>query len=403
MTDTDKIKAVRAAMPVTTSKVYFNTGAVGPISTITTEILKQSNHLDVTEGRATQESVKLNKQTKAELRQAIANLVRADRATIALTHHTTDGMNIVTHGLTWQPGDEIITTNLEHPAGLLPPYVLRQRFGVVVKVIEITPGDTPDEIVARFEAAITPRTRLMAYSHVAWNLGSRLPLADIVAMGHRHSVLSLVDGAQSAGSIPLDLPASGVDFYALPGQKWLCGPTGVGALYVRPDRMSILSPTFVGYGTIAATGVYDYAGYYMPTNDASRFEVATVYGPALRAMVANMAWFEETLGWEWVYGRIAHLADYARRGLSEVKGITVITPPGPQAGLVSFALDGYDPARVMTKLAQDNIILRYIDHPYCLRISTGIYNTEGDIDQLITALKAILRLDPATLPEYVKN
>jgi len=327
-------------------------------------------------------------------------LVKADPQQIALTHHTTDGMNIIAHGLDWQPGDEIITTDLEHPGGLLPVYVLRQRRGVAVQVVPITAADSPEEIVSKLETAITPRTRLLALSHVAWNLGTRLPLAEIVTMAHRRCVLTLVDAAQSMGTIPLDLPASGVDFYAFPCQKWLCGPEGVGGLYVRADRLSLLSPTFAGYGTIARTGKYDYDGYFMPAEGAARFEVGSVNRPPIQAMVANLDWLEETIGWDWIYTRITHLAAYARRTLGALPGVSIITPAGPQAGLLTFTLDGYDPARVMTRLAEEKIILRFIDHPYALRISTGFYNTETDIDRLAGALQAIRQIDPESLPEF---
>jgi L-cysteine/cystine lyase len=344
---------------------------------------------------------KLLIQALGDMRQAVAKLVQAGPETIAITHHTTDGMNIVSHGLNWQPGDEVITTDLEHPAGLLPLYVLRQQRGVTVKIISLPPEDSPEKIVARFEAAISPRTRLLVFSHVAWNTGVRLPMEEIVALGHRHHVLSLVDGAQSVGAIPLDLPASGVDFYAMPGQKWLCGPEGIGALYVRPDRLSQVAPTFVGYGTIAGTGSYDLTGHFMPTEGARRFEVGSVYRPAIQAMVTHLTWLAETIGWEWIQNRIEHLAEYSRTALSNLEKVTVITPPGPQAGLISFTLEGYDPARVVTKLAEAGIILRFLQKPYALRISTGFYNSEADIDRLIDALQEILASDPESLPEFV--
>ncbi len=401
MTDTEKITLIRNSMPVTQDKVYLNTGAVGPLSTNTSEVLQQDQTVELMEGRATMTGYKTLIEAKIASRQVIARLVKATPQEIALTHHTTDGMNIVTHGLNWQPGDEVITTDWEHPGGLLPLYILRQRQGVVLKFVKLVPDDPPEEVVAKFEAMITPRTRLLVFSHVAWNTGMRLPLPDIVAMGHRHNVLSLVDGAQSTGAIPLDLPASEVDFYAMPGQKWLCGPEGTGALYVREDRLSLVSPTFAGYGTIAGSGAYDLTGYFVPAKGAARYEIATVNRPGIRAMAANLTWLEESVGWEWIYARIGHLAQYARGALDQLEGVHVITPTGPQAGLVTFKLDGYDPARVMSKLAEEGIILRFLEHPYALRISTGFYNTEADIDRLISALQAILAGDPEALPEFV--
>ncbi len=390
MPDTEKVNKIREAMPVVTNRVYLNTGSIGPFSTITRQVLQEANDLELAEGRATISGGAIHKKAAAELRAAFARLVKAQANQIALTRHTTDGMNIAIHGLNWQPGDEVITTNLEHPGGLLPVYVLRQRYGVVVKVVDIPADCSATEIVAKFEAAITPRTRLMVYSHVAWNTGICLPLTEIVAMGHRHHVLSAVDGAQSAGAIPLDLPASGADFYAMPGQKWLCGPEAVGAFYIRQDRLSMLEPTFVGYRSMGDQAVFDYSGYYMPSPDARRYENGTVYKPGIKAMVANMVWLDKTAGWPWIYAHIAHIAAYAQQKLKRMAGVTMITPSEPQAGLITFTLDGYNPAQVVAKLAKDDIVIRSIGSPPALRISTGFYNTTSDINRLIEALQAIV-------------
>ncbi len=400
MSDSDKITYIRDQMPVTRRKVFLNTGTSGPLATRTTAAMQEEMARELEEGRAGVQSFRRFGEIKTALREAFARLVNARPAEIALTHHTTEGMNIVTHGLNWQPGDEVVTTTLEHEGGLLPLFVLKQRQGVTVKVVRLAPDDSPEEMVARLEEAFSPRTRLLVFSHVAWNTGQRLPLAPLATMARRHGVLTLVDGAQSAGAIPLDLPASGVDFYALPGQKWLCGPEGIGALYVRRERLALVAPTFAGYASLENPTLYDLTGYFLPARGARRFETGTVYRPAMRAMADNLDWLEREVGWEWVYGRIAHLFDYTRRALSDLPGVTLITPPGPQAGLLTFTLDGYDPARIVTRLAEQGIIIRFLPHPYALRVSTGFYNTPADIDRLIAALQDILAHSPDDLPPY---
>jgi L-cysteine/cystine lyase len=387
VTETEKITQIRKMMPAVQNKVYLNTGTCGPLSTLTIDAMNRANEKELEEGRADLSGFKILKETIDDLRAAFARLVKASPAEIALTHHTTEGINIVAHGLTWQPGDEIVTTTSEHEGGLLPVYVLGQRYGVNVKVIDIT----PKEVLAQLGEAITPRTRLLVISHVLWNTGARLPLADIVALAQRRNILILVDGAQSAGAIPLDLAVTGVDFYALPGQKWLCGPEGMGALYVRKDRLSLVAPTFVGYSTLEDVNAYDFTGYFLPARDsARRYEVGSIYRPGIHGMAANLKWLDETVGWEWIYNRIEHLAEYARNALAELPGVTILTPLGPQAGLVTFTVAGLDPSKTMLKLAQEGIILRFIRHPYALRISTGFYNTETDIDRLVAVLRSYL-------------
>ncbi len=398
MTDAEKITYIREMMPATANKIYLNTGSVGPMSTILGNAIQEGNTAALEEGRASMAEFMAAKQKMVDLRALFAELVGAASSEIALTHHTTDGMNIISHGLTWQPGDEIVTTTLEHPGGLLPLYVLRDRYGVVVRVIDIPADISDDEVVRRFEAAISPRTRLLAFSHVAWNTGMRLPMEAIVAMAHARHVLCLVDAAQSVGAIPLDLSASGVDFYAFPAQKWLCGPEGVGGLYVQSESLNFLSPTFVGFLAMDFDARHDWTGYFMPQPDARRFETGGVYRPGIKAMVENMIWLRDTVGWDWIYTRISHLYNYARQTLAEISGVTIISPAGEQAGLVTFTVDGYTPAQLTQKFAEDNIILRYIQAPSALRISTGFYNTEADIDQFAEGLRAVQKIDPALLP-----
>jgi L-cysteine/cystine lyase len=398
----DKTKRIRQLFPVTQKKVYLNTGTCGPLSTLMRDNLNQHLEVDFNHGRASADGFVTLLASADSLRQQIATLTHATSEEIALTHHTTEGMNIVLFGLNWQAGDEIITTTVEHEGGLVPAYVLRQRFGVVIRMVDITAADTSDDdIIAKIAAQITPRTRLILFSHVAWNLGNRLPLERIVTLAQQHHILTLVDAAQSTGAIPLDLPASGVDFYAMPGQKWLCGPEGTGALYVRRDRLSLLNMSFSGFLSLKTPMDWDFTGHFMPAPGARRYEVGSLYRPAIHAMATHMAWLAEEVGWPWIYEQIGALNRYAYDKLGENTAVELITRAPAQSGILSFYLKGYDPARVVTKLAQQNIIIRFLGHPYCLRISTGFYNSKKDIDLLCLALTNISQQDPEALPPFL--
>ena len=400
MSNNDKLALIRQAMPVTQEKVYLNTGTSGPLSSVTIETLNKENARELVAGRADSEGFARLGEAKLALRQAFAALSGASPAEIALTHHTTEGMNIALHGLDFQAGDEVISTTLDHQGGLLPLYVLRQRKGIVVKMVDLMGIKSDAEIVARLEAAVTPRTRLILFSHVAWNTGQRLPMAQIAAMARQHHALTLVDAAQSTGAIPLNLPASGVDFYAMPGQKWLCGPEGTGALYIRRERLSMVQQTFIGYASLENSSLYDYDGAFFAAPGARRFEVGTVYRPAVHAMAANLRWLSESVGWEFIFERIAGLSQYTFQALNALPGVKVITPEGGQSGLITFNLEGYDPARVMVKLGQENIVVRFLPHPYALRVSTGFYNTQNDVDRFIGALEETLSGSPDALPNF---
>lgn len=401
MNNSDKLAAIRTAMPATEAKAYLNTGTCGPMSTVLRQSLDESLAYDFEHGRATGDGFAKMMDSMTDIRARIGRMVHADPSTIALTQHTTNGMNIALFGLNWQAGDELITTTVEHEGGLVPAFILRQRYGVIIRMVDITAADTDAEIVAKLEAAITPRTRALLVSHVAWNLGNRLPLREIAAVCRRHHVLSIVDAAQSFAAIPLDLPALGVDAYAMPGQKWLCGPEGTGALYIRTESLSLFNMSFAGFFSLKTPMDWDFTGHFMPAPGAKRFEVGSIYRPLMHATAANLRWLEEEVGWEWIYGRIAALSTYVYEQLQTIPQVEMVTRAPAESGLNSFFLTGYDTARVVAKLAEENIVIRFLGHPYCLRVSTGFYNSEADIDKLIAALRHITTLAPEELPEFV--
>jgi len=379
MSDEAKLTAIRHELPATTESVYLNTGTCGPLPRRTVAAIQAEIQHELLHGRIAFADFERLLAMIDDLRAAFGRLLGADPAELALTHHTSEGMNIGTWALNWRPGDELITTTLEHEGGLMPAYVLGRRLGVTVKVVELGVGQ--DDVVGRLEAAVTSRTRLISVSHVSFISGAKLPLAEIVEMAHRRGVLVLVDGAQSAGAMPIDLHALGVDLYAVPGQKWLCGPEGVGALYVRRDRLSEVQPTFTGFASLWPAMAIDTTGEYMLTADARRYEVGTVFRPAIAGMRESLRWLEEGVGWDWIYSRIADLARQAAGMLAELPGVHVLTPP-ERAGLISFRVDGWKPEDVVNQLAQHRIRIRSVHGLACLRVSTGFYTTREDLLQL---------------------
>lgn len=397
----NKIDMIRAAMPAVTKQVYLNTGTAGPFAQVTLEALHEAAQYANEVGRGNFVAYAPFFESADSLRQQFATLTRSPVEAIALTHHTTDGMNIAIHGLNWQPGDQLLTTNWEHQGGYIPSYIVARRRQADICVVDLEYDDDSADITRRLAAAITPRTRLIVLSHIAWNTGLRLDLKAICAMAHERGVLVLADAAQSIGSIPLDLPASGVDFYAMPAQKWLCGPEGIGALYVRRDRLPQLELTYGGFLSLKTPADYDLTGHYMPAPTARRYEVGTVNKLMYKGMVANLNWLAEEVGWPYIYNRIEALTAYAYAKLAALDGVRLYTQKSAGSGLITFALDDYDPPRVMVKLNESNIVLRYLTLPSALRVSVGFYNTEQDIDTLIDHLRQIQQLNPDDLPVYV--
>lgn len=382
MPELTSIERIRREMPATTSRIYLNTGTFGPLPTCAVQVMQEQMQQHLQEGRLGTTFFDAMSATYQSARQAVARLLCAREEEIALTDNTGEGLNVICYGLSWQPGDEIITTNHEHISLLAPLYQLRDRYGVVIKLADLGPN-AERSARAAVDGLLTERTRLIALSHVAWTTGARLDISEIGALGHEHGIPVLVDGAQSAGAIPLDLSALGVDFYAIPGQKWLCGPDGTGALYARREALSYVTSTYVGYWSTEDM----HGAEWKLQENARRFEVGGRQTAAVAAQATALNWLEETVGHGWLFERISTLNAYAYRSLQVVPGLTLLTPRPCDSGLLAFTLAGRSPDEVVTYLREKhNIFTRTIPEMNSIRISTGFYNTEEEVDTLVKVL-----------------
>ena len=245
MSHADAVERARRELSVTREKLFFNTGWSGPSPERVLEEQKRVLQWLSAEGVSHHVYKKL-KSDLDTLRSRLALLVGADTGEIAITRSTTEAINIVLAGIEWRAGDKIVTTNIEHGAGLVPAYVLRDRYGVDVEIVDLGDGRYPLRILAR---AIDDRTRLVSVSHVAFNTGMRLPLKELATRTAERGSQLLVDGAQSVGVFRMDLHDIGCDYYAFPGHKWLLGPDATGALYIKSDRIAGLAVSFAGNET----------------------------------------------------------------------------------------------------------------------------------------------------------
>jgi selenocysteine lyase/cysteine desulfurase len=363
----------------TNDYVYLNSGGSGPPPRRVIEAMRAAD--DLCCGPAYLEGVGLYAHQAAiceRAREAASRLIGAAPEDVALTQNTTHGMNLGAASLNWREGDHIVSTATEHPGCLVPLHNLAARFGVGVTLVE------PPVTAEKVEAAMTPQTRLVALSHVDWTSGEVLPLPEICARVRERGALTLVDGAQSVGNIPVDVPATGADMYACTGHKWVLGPEGMGALYVRPGCE--VHSVNVGFVSLPDPSDFAAQGGYELRADARRFEASTV-SPALAAgfAAAAVAVCERgDAGFEGIRER----AELLRGLLSELTGVTLRSPRPATSGLVSFQVEDVASRQVAERLLEKHFVVRYIPEPRpYVRASTHLFNTEEELEALAAAIR----------------
>ena len=381
------LRDVRAQLPSLAATTYLNAGAIGPLALPAARALGDWAADAPGRARGSLEGFGRIAARAATVREAAGRLVGAGPGEIALTANTTQGLNLVVWGIDWRPGDEIVTTALEHPGLTVPLAVAARRAGARLRVIGA------ERAAADLEAAVGeacgPRTRLVALSHVAWATGEVLDVAGAARAARAAGALVAVDGAQSVGTIPVDAPALGADAYAFPAHKWLLGPEGVGALWVRPAAMERIDVTVAGLESAAGGAAHGEDGAMTPHPSARRYEASTPPAALLAAWDAGLAWLEG-LGWDWIHGRVREAEAGARAALGAIPGVAVLTPPGPQAGLVAVTVAGWSPSEAAARLAAEGIVVRSVPRPQALRASVGFFTDEGDLARLGAGVRRLL-------------
>jgi L-cysteine/cystine lyase len=361
------LSAIRAELPVLGRYAYLNAGTNGPLPRRAAEAMGRALERDLLEGRSSKAYFESLLADREKLRAALAGVLHTAPENVALASSTTEGCNVVLTGLGIGPGDEVVTTDSEHP-GLFGGLVAS---GADLRVVDVR--DRPAaEAAAALEAAITPETRLIALSQVSWLTGAILPVRELA----RHGIPLLVDGAQAAGAVPVDVEELGCDFYTVSAQKWLLGPDVTGALYVRPDRVEELRMTFPSYGSWDKEA----AGPYTARSDAARFDPGWIPSTSVRGLLESLA-FGEEVGEE----RFGHARAAAKRCRDLLAERYDVVTEADQATIVTWKADG-DSAAIVVRLAEAGVIVRDLPDLGWLRASCGFWTNEDDLERLSSAL-----------------
>ena len=318
----------------------------------------------------------------------------ADSREIVFVRGATEAINLVAQS--WgaaflKAGDEVLISELEHHSNIVPWQMLRDRLAIrlVVAPIDATGGLD----LSGFEARLSPRTRLVAMTHLANASGARVPVERVVTLAHRHGAKVLIDGCQAAPRLPVDVRALGCDFYAFSGHKTY-GPTGIGVLYGRHELLAAMPP-WQGGGEMIANVTFEKTEYAEPPH---RFEAGT---PDISGAIGlgTALDFIEALGREQILEHEEALTGYGVDRLSRIPGLTLVDAGQHRLGILSFDLEGVHPHDVATVLDRHHVAVRAGHHcaqplldkmgyGATTRASLGVTNDERDIDALVAALEA---------------
>jgi len=331
-------------------------------------------------------------------RDAARRFINAREASeIVFVRGTTEAINLVAHSFARAAaGDEVLVTAMEHHSNLVPWQMLCAELQVRLRVVPVTAAG--ELRLDELDAALGPRTRLLAVAHVANAIGTVNPVADIVERAHARGVPVLVDGAQAAAHLPIDVQALGCDFYAFSAHK-MYGPTGIGVLYGRAERLAAMAPFLGGGEMVRSVSLADGPRWAAVPH---KFEAGTPNIEGAIGLAAAIAYLQR-----WDRAAIgAHeraLAAEAAARIAALPGTRLVGEPADRAAIVSFVMDGVHPHDIGTILDQHGVAIRAGHHcaqpllealgvPATARASFALYNTRQDVDALIDGLAAVRRV-----------
>ncbi len=392
-----RVASLRAGLPATRAGIYLDTGTAGPIPAEAAAAMREIADRDLEIGRAAPDSHEELLARMDEARAVVAAILGTDIDLVALTHSTTEGINLALGTIDWRPGDRVVTTSLEHPGVTGPLALLHDRHGVDVVAVDVGDGGDHSRTIDALRSAVAGgRTRAVVASHVAWATGALLPVRAIVDLARDAGAVSIVDGAQAGGAIPVSVDEMGSDFYAVGGQKWLLGPIGTGALVVRRGIVRDVLPP-VG-GLLAAATPYA-VGRQALRPDAGRFETAGFHEPSIVGLARSAGWLSMYVGLPWAHARAALLAADAAARLATTPGVILATPRGAMATLVSFRVEGWTGDQVAEELGRRvHAIVRSLPGLDCLRLSVAFFTTEDELRRVLDGVAEIAEHTPVTLP-----
>ncbi len=373
-------REVQQAFTVDRSLINLNNGGVSPSPAVVQAAMKR--YLDFSNQAPTYNMWQILEPQKEGVRQRLAREWDCDSEEVAITRNASESLEICQLGFDLQRGDEILATNQDYPRMLATFEQRERREGIVLREISLpVPAEDPAEVVARFEAGITPRTRLILMCHMINLTGQILPVREVVAMARAHGVPVIVDGAHALAHFDFRLSDLDCDYYGSSLHKWLFAPHGTGFLFVRRERIPGLWPMMAAPEPMDA--------------DIRKFEEIGTHPAANFIAIGEALTFHQGIGGKRKEARLVYLRDYWARPLLELPGVRLHTSlePGFACGIATVEIEGVEPAELNRLLWEKHrIITTPITHADFrgLRISPSVYTTLEELDRFVDAMERAL-------------
>lgn len=378
----DEWERLRKQFVFSKGQTYLNSATLGLMPHSVVAALEDQIHRRVRSGRYWPDP---------NATAALAAFVGAAPEAIAITHNTTEGINIVAQGVPLRAGDEVIISAEEHVGNAVPWLNRARRDGIKLKVFR--PGPTAAETLDRIDGLIGKNTRLIAVPHLTCTTGQKMPVREIAQLARDKGLLSFIDGAHGPGALKLDMRELGVDFYAGCGHKWLCGPAGSGFLYVSPGQLERLESIFVGaYSDIGWTLNPEFQALDGIARPASRYTYGT-QSPLQHAGLVAAVKFMQEIGMEKIEARHHELHAYLRQGISSIEALDILTPAekASHGAMLSFKDDSKPLESYLRRLNKDNIRIRVVKEGgwNAIRISPHIFTLPSDLDRAVASIRQV--------------
>lgn len=380
------LEEYRRLLPAAEKYTYMNSAGCGPLPLPVLERMEGVFRRMALEGQVNVEIHGWLKEMLEEIRAEVAAFINAKPGEIFFVRCIAEGLNTISRMYGWEPGDEILISDQENPASILPFFAVEPIFGTMTATF--CGLGNQEQIVEHFRSALNERTRMAVISHVFHTNGTAIPAAEICREAEARGVITVLDGAQAAGNIDIDVREIGCSFYLLSCHKWLCGPEGVAAVYIREDRIGEARVPFGGVGMQDSFDVTEHTIQMKP--DARRFEYGGRHTPMYAAFSESIR-FAGEIGTERIRRRTKELHRYCRKAFEErVPWAEILSPEDERlrTAIFAFHIPGADHRELVRRVWEDcGIIIQWrtvdlVTGKEGVRVSLNWFIREEEIDRL---------------------